>query len=279
MHVLFSITVACMIFGAGRCITCHECNIYGSETDVHCPLRECPPEYSVCSTITYTPTADPDLGELDCYHEQDNGTSYRGTWSTTIYGQDCLPWDASENFTYAASHGIPGLGSHNHCRNPDGDFRPWCYTTYDSDFSYCAVPKCFTHLIPVEERRCGWKNQEYCKDDNMGKVCTEVCDEDNCNVPPDYEFEKTERMLTEDPTTSTALETSAAVKTSTFISMQQTSKGEKHVVSRDESAKLGRSSHLRQEQDNDDGDESGSITTRPSFILISLIAPLFALLF
>ena len=48
-----------------------------------------------------------------------------------IFRQNCLRWY------------IDGLGDHNYCRNPDGEPKPWCYTTDPNvRFEFCDVPFC-----------------------------------------------------------------------------------------------------------------------------------------
>ncbi|XP_038060986.1 uncharacterized protein LOC119731787 isoform X2 [Patiria miniata] len=83
----------------------------------------------------------------DCY--RGNGHSYRGSYSATETGKDCVPW------TFAAARGAgvnnaqypnTGVGNHNHCRNPDNDQQPWCYFADASGqlegWTYCGLPAC-----------------------------------------------------------------------------------------------------------------------------------------
>ncbi|KAM4677684.1 tissue-type plasminogen activator [Discoglossus pictus] len=82
-----------------------------------------------------------------CYSGQ--STAYRGIHSVTTSGAKCLRWDSLllQNKKYSAWRGNArslGLGSHNYCRNPDKDARPWCHIKKGSQTSweYCSVPKC-----------------------------------------------------------------------------------------------------------------------------------------
>ncbi|TRY96768.1 hypothetical protein DNTS_014492 [Danionella cerebrum] len=76
-------------------------------------------------------------------------TGYRGTWSMSASGLECINWNSSslrgKKFTAkrAEAHTL-GLGNHNHCRNPDGDTKPWCYVYKKAQISweFCSVPTC-----------------------------------------------------------------------------------------------------------------------------------------
>ncbi|XP_077326049.1 tissue-type plasminogen activator [Lithobates pipiens] len=85
----------------------------------------------------------------DCYSER--GTSYRGSSSVTISGARCLRWDSAlvKNKVFNAWSGksrSQGLGTHNYCRNPDNDVRPWCHVINGTQagWEFCDVPKCST---------------------------------------------------------------------------------------------------------------------------------------
>ncbi|XP_078684409.1 apolipoprotein(a)-like isoform X2 [Branchiostoma floridae x Branchiostoma belcheri] len=74
------------------------------------------------------------------------GESYRGTQSTTQDGLTCQAWDSqtphehNRNSTNYPNGGLQG----NYCRNPDGEPRPWCYTTDPGvRWQYCSIPSCY----------------------------------------------------------------------------------------------------------------------------------------
>ncbi|XP_041644035.1 tissue-type plasminogen activator isoform X2 [Cheilinus undulatus] len=87
----------------------------------------------------------------DKYQEcvQGSGQSYRGTVSVTKSGHSCLPWDSPAlrrklNNAWKPEALEQGLGSHNFCRNPDGDEGPWCHTYKNMKLTWdlCDIPKC-----------------------------------------------------------------------------------------------------------------------------------------
>ncbi|XP_006273585.1 tissue-type plasminogen activator [Alligator mississippiensis] len=85
--------------------------------------------------------------EVKCY--RDVGTAYRGTWSTTVSGAECLNWNITAlvqkryNGRRADATKL-GLGNHNFCRNPDKDDKPWCYIYKGGKYTweYCSTPSC-----------------------------------------------------------------------------------------------------------------------------------------
>ncbi|XP_075910675.1 plasminogen isoform X2 [Petromyzon marinus] len=79
----------------------------------------------------------------DCY--TCIGEDYRGKTSRTETGRECQRWDQLEPHRHSYQpHSFPERGLvNNYCRNPDGEPRPWCYTTDpEKRWEYCAVAKC-----------------------------------------------------------------------------------------------------------------------------------------
>ncbi|KAJ8005740.1 hypothetical protein DPEC_G00121040 [Dallia pectoralis] len=80
---------------------------------------------------------------------QGSGQTYRGTRAVTKEGSSCLPWDSPliTRKIYNAWRSDArelGLGSHNFCRNPDGDLAPWChvYRNMNLIWELCDITKC-----------------------------------------------------------------------------------------------------------------------------------------
>ncbi|XP_006868535.1 PREDICTED: plasminogen-like isoform X2 [Chrysochloris asiatica] len=87
--------------------------------------------------------------EEDCMHC--SGENYQGKISQTMSGFDCQAWDSQ----IPHAHGyIPSKFPSknlkmNYCRNPDGEPRPWCFTTDPNKrWEYCNISRCTTPPPP-----------------------------------------------------------------------------------------------------------------------------------
>ncbi|XP_015354097.1 plasminogen isoform X1 [Marmota marmota marmota] len=83
--------------------------------------------------------------EEECMHC--SGEHYEGKISKTMSGIECQAWDSQTPH----AHGyIPSKFPNknlkmNYCRNPDGEPRPWCFTTDPSKrWELCNIPRCTT---------------------------------------------------------------------------------------------------------------------------------------
>ncbi|NXM02463.1 PLMN protein, partial [Tyrannus savana] len=84
-------------------------------------------------------------GEVECM--QCNGEDYRGEVSRTESGLQCQHWDAQEPHMhgFTLKHYPEKDLKMNYCRNPDGELRPWCFTTSPTKrWEYCKIPHCTT---------------------------------------------------------------------------------------------------------------------------------------
>ncbi|XP_062926342.1 tissue-type plasminogen activator-like isoform X1 [Mobula hypostoma] len=86
----------------------------------------------------------------------ERGRNYRGTRNYTKSGSQCLRWDSAadreRNYNARRSDALNlGLGSHNFCRNPDNDRKPWCYIEGKKNWDFCDIPKCQTEI----KSKCG----------------------------------------------------------------------------------------------------------------------------
>ncbi|XP_064303022.1 plasminogen isoform X2 [Phalacrocorax carbo] len=82
----------------------------------------------------------------DCM--QCNGEDYHGEVSRTESGHECQRWDAQEPHMhgFTLKHFPKKDLKMNYCRNPDGELRPWCFTTSPAKrWEYCNIPRCTTH--------------------------------------------------------------------------------------------------------------------------------------
>ncbi|XP_078580012.1 uncharacterized protein LOC144864103 [Branchiostoma floridae x Branchiostoma japonicum] len=77
-----------------------------------------------------------------CYHS--TGMNYRGTWSTTTSGAQCLKWTAIQAVYYTEKYPWANLDS-NYCRNPTGLQRPFCLTG-DGSQEECDVIPCISKM-------------------------------------------------------------------------------------------------------------------------------------
>jgi len=74
-------------------------------------------------------------GDLD-----PKGATYDGCATTTVSGRTCQHWGSSSPHHHGNTH-LWKEG--NHCRNPDGEPRPWCYTTDpDVRWEFCEELRC-----------------------------------------------------------------------------------------------------------------------------------------
>uniref|UniRef100_A0A674J2G0 Kringle-containing protein marking the eye and the nose n=1 Tax=Terrapene triunguis TaxID=2587831 RepID=A0A674J2G0_9SAUR len=108
------------------------------------------PRLPSVSTPGFTnPSLFPPPAPSECFMV--NGADYRGAQNHTSpdgRGQPCLYWNQTQKHAYNTAkypNGEWGLGSHNACRNPDGDVQPWCYVLETEEgiyWKYCDIPSC-----------------------------------------------------------------------------------------------------------------------------------------
>ncbi|XP_063299407.1 plasminogen [Pelobates fuscus] len=87
--------------------------------------------------------------EEECMHC--SGENYRGKISTTESGTECQEWENQTPHTHGyIPSNVPEKNLiKNYCRNPDGEPRPWCFTTNPSKrWEFCNIPRCATKPPP-----------------------------------------------------------------------------------------------------------------------------------
>lgn len=78
----------------------------------------------------------------NCSSQNGGGKNYRGKQNISIGNHKCQQWDQDSPHSHSRKPDNPkykgyGLGSHNYCRNPDGEIGPWCYTIGGKRWELC----------------------------------------------------------------------------------------------------------------------------------------------
>lgn len=69
------------------------------------------------------------------------GQSYQGTKNVTKSGLKCQAWSVQTPHSHSFTKSLGN--QENYCRNPDGEPKPWCYTTEkDTRWETCDIPEC-----------------------------------------------------------------------------------------------------------------------------------------
>ncbi|XP_012880042.1 PREDICTED: plasminogen [Dipodomys ordii] len=83
--------------------------------------------------------------EEECMHC--SGENYEGKISKTESGRECQAWGSQSPHTHGyLPSKFPNKNlKNNYCRNPDGEPRPWCFTTDPTKrWELCDIPRCAT---------------------------------------------------------------------------------------------------------------------------------------
>ncbi|XP_048456971.1 plasminogen isoform X1 [Rhincodon typus] len=97
----------------------------------YCQIQNCEEECMICS-----------------------GEDYRGKISQTVDGVTCQHWNSQTPHLHGYNPSIfpDKYLEENYCRNPDGEPRPWCFTTdIQKRWAFCNVPRCDKEPPAIEE--------------------------------------------------------------------------------------------------------------------------------
>ncbi|GCC26664.1 hypothetical protein chiPu_0005082 [Chiloscyllium punctatum] len=108
-----------------------------------------------------------------------SGENYRGKISQTEDGVTCQRWDSQtpHRHEYTSTTFPDKYFEENYCRNPDGEPRPWCFTTdTQKRWAFCNVPRCSAEPPDIEvETECytgtGQKYRGDISTTISGKIC------------------------------------------------------------------------------------------------------------
>merc|ERR1712165_335574 len=103
-----------------------------------------------------------------------DGSSYRGSTSTTRKGVTCQRWSSQSPHNHRQwtqdNRDNRGIGYHNYCRNPDSDDQPWCITTDPyKQWDYCDIPKCQTGQRTTPPTTKGCSCTDYVNRNGVGQ--------------------------------------------------------------------------------------------------------------
>ncbi|XP_038840476.1 tissue-type plasminogen activator-like isoform X1 [Salvelinus namaycush] len=147
----------CASRGRQRChdvpvITCYQSSCYNGGTCKEAVyssdyLCQCPPGFTGAQCEINTTEK--------CVVGQ--GKGYRGTWSISRTGSECINWNSTalKGKTFTAKRpeaNSLGLGNHNYCRNPSDDTKPWCHVYKGTQIAweFCTLSSCPADQSPVE---------------------------------------------------------------------------------------------------------------------------------
>ncbi|CAH1789708.1 unnamed protein product [Owenia fusiformis] len=132
------------------------------------------------ATISYNTDSDID----PFYTASSLGQSYRGPVSVTHDYMPCMNWLDVQHCNvnpFKLEYAAKGLGDHNHCRNPNGLYRPWCYIDQYCRQGFCDVPQ--LEVIDDINDDCSElasNNTFYCRTKDAKRGCRKYC---NLNEP------------------------------------------------------------------------------------------------
>ncbi|XP_034324268.2 uncharacterized protein [Magallana gigas] len=92
----------------------------------------------------------PAPGETDECLTEPKGQNYQGTKNVTKSGLKCQAWSVQTPHSHSFTKSLGN--QENYCRNPDGEPKPWCYTTEkDTRWETCDIPECAACEVEQEK--------------------------------------------------------------------------------------------------------------------------------
>uniref|UniRef100_A0A671X1Y4 Neurotrypsin n=1 Tax=Sparus aurata TaxID=8175 RepID=A0A671X1Y4_SPAAU len=121
----------------------------------------------------------------DCVQSRGRDGFYRGAIDVTESGVRCVNWTEVSGFS--ERYPGKGIGEHNHCRNPDGRIRPWCFFrshTGRVDWGYCD---CKQAIMALPIRLVGGRSKsegtiEVFHAGQWGSICDDQWDDNDAEV-------------------------------------------------------------------------------------------------
>uniref|UniRef100_A0A3Q3Q7P1 Neurotrypsin n=1 Tax=Monopterus albus TaxID=43700 RepID=A0A3Q3Q7P1_MONAL len=119
----------------------------------------------------------------DCVQSRGKDGFYRGAIDVTESGSRCMNW--TEVAGFKERYPGKGIGEHNHCRNPDGRIRPWCFFRSHRgrvDWGYCDCKQVTLPIRLVGGQSGSEGTVEVFHAGQWGSICDDHWDDSDAEV-------------------------------------------------------------------------------------------------